>query len=236
MGTFRLNPKTKEKFTRGDFNEDGSKRFLSYRTSHVKKDGYFAERWLSKEKFELEVERLSDAQRHRQNENRTSPLPKRINPDTGKHFKPGDMDHDGRYFIGYNSGGKSNGGFRAEKWASKQSWIRARIGLSYYKMRNRAEDKEIPINIDIEYLYSIFPIETMLCPILDIEMSFAGDRSNSPSIDRLQPDLGYVKGNVVWVSMLANIVKRERTPAQLRQIADWIEKQPIYRAYINRSV
>ena len=71
----------------------------------------------------------------------------------------------------------------------------------------------------------------MKCPILETEMDLGGDRFTSPSIDRLKPELGYTKGNAVWVSFLANIVKRERTPSQLRRIAEWIEEQPIYKKY-----
>ena len=75
----------------------------------------------------------------------------------------------------------------------------------------------------------------MKCPILDTEMSFAGDNYTSPSVDRLVPTLGYTKGNVTWFSLLENVVKRERTNSQLRRIADWIEEQPIYEKYYGIS-
>ena len=68
----------------------------------------------------------------------------------------------------------------------------------------------------------------MRCLILDIEIDFAGKRRSSPSVDRLIPELGYIRGNVIWVSLLANVVKKDRTPIELRLIADWIEKQPVY--------
>ena len=73
----------------------------------------------------------------------------------------------------------------------------------------------------------------MICPILEKKMEFGGgkNRSLSPSVDRLIPKKGYVKGNVSWVSLLANLVKNERTSTELRMIADWIERQEIYKEY-----
>ena len=64
-------------------------------------------------------------------------------------------------------------------------------------------------------------------------MEFGGgnDRSISPSVDRLIPEKGYVNGNVSWVSLLANLVKNERTSTELRMIADWIEQQEIYKEH-----
>ena len=234
MGIYRINPTTHEKFKRGDLSNDGKKIFHAYRTSHIKKDGYYAERWLSLDKFEKEKKRLLKYQQNQFAKNRSEKLPKRLNPETGQLFMPGDRDNNGHFFIGYQPGGKTYQGFMGEKWAStKNIWIRARIHNSLAKIKIRAAKKNIPINIDVDYLFEIFPLENMRCPILDTEMDFGGDSINSPSVDRLLPELGYIKGNVVWVSKLANIVKRELTVYQLRRIADWIEEQPIYKKYHN---
>ena len=228
MGQYRINISTNEKYKRGDWSEDGKKRFISYRTGHVKKDGFFAERWVSNEKFEEELVNFANKQRDRQSKNRKSNLPKRMNSETGKEFKPGEINSMGQYFIGYISGGRTASGYRGESWGTKDAWIRARVGNTFSKIQKRAVENNIPIDIDIDYLYAIFPLDTMKCPILETEMNFAGEKLTSPSVDRLVPKLGYTKGNVVWVSLLANVVKRERTPAQLRRIAEWIEEQPIY--------
>jgi hypothetical protein len=231
MGKKRINPSTNKYFERGDLSEDREKKFFSYRTNHIKKDGFFAERWFALDKFEEELNKLANAQRSRQAQNQQSNLPKRINPETGNEFKSGEINSSGQYFIGYIAGGKTAEGYRGESWGTKEAWLRVRVGNTFGKISKRASEKEIPIDIDIDYLFEIFPIENMRCPILDIEMNFAGDRFTSPSVDRLSPDLGYTKGNVAWVSLLANVVKRERTPFQLRRIADWIEEQPIYKKY-----
>ena len=48
---------------------------------------------------------------------------------------------------------------------------------------------------------------------------------NSPSIDKIRPELGYVIGNVAIMSAKANSMKMDAsTPEELRMVADWLEK------------
>ena len=56
-------------------------------------------------------------------------------------------------------------------------------------------------------------------------MSWFGDSNSSPSIDRIVPELGYVEGNVAWISKKANTLKLNRSPQMLRKIADWIDSK-----------
>ena len=67
------------------------------------------------------------------------------------------------------------------------------------------------------------------CPVLGIELDYGrksrGGRENSPSIDRLDPDRGYVADNVSVVSAVANRIKSNAEAATIRQVADWLESQ-----------
>ena len=67
------------------------------------------------------------------------------------------------------------------------------------------------------------------CPVLGIELDYGpkgrGGSENSPSIDRLDPDRGYVAGNVSVVSAVANRIKSNAEAATIRQVADWLESQ-----------
>ena len=59
------------------------------------------------------------------------------------------------------------------------------------------------------------------CPYLGIPI-FVGDGrpvDNSPSLDRLDPELGYVRGNVIVVSFRANHIKSDATSGELERIA-----------------
>lgn len=46
----------------------------------------------------------------------------------------------------------------------------------------------------------------------------------SAHLDRLDPNKGYVIGNVSWISGRANRIKYNATVEELRAIADWMER------------
>lgn len=65
----------------------------------------------------------------------------------------------------------------------------------------------------------------LVCPILGIELDyFAGStQENSPSFDRIDNSIGYVKGNVQIVSWRANRIKNNGTSSEHRKIADYLD-------------
>ena len=56
-------------------------------------------------------------------------------------------------------------------------------------------------NIDFEYMMSIFP-DNRKCPVFGFQMHFKGNLDYTPTIDRINPYEGYVKGNVIWISII----------------------------------
>ncbi len=91
-------------------------------------------------------------------------------------------------------------------------WLRA--------LKGRAGYKGIPFNLSVDDLDM-----PLVCPLLGILLVWKpsgtgnGPNPDSPSVDRLIPELGYVKGNVRIISHLANRMKDCATPAQLREFA-----------------
>ena len=59
------------------------------------------------------------------------------------------------------------------------------------------------------------------CPYLNILIITDNDckRDDSPTLDRVVPHLGYVKGNVEVISERANRIKNDATPEELLRIA-----------------
>lgn len=226
----RINPQTNSIFKRGDFNEDGTKRFWSYKTNHINQDGYFSISWKLASEYSSEKHAYNKKQRALSDSNAAAQYPKRLNPETNRPFAMGDIRDDGFIFCSYASRGKVAGNFRGELWARPDAYLKHRVGLTLGKIENRAVKKNLECNLTLEYLIQILP-DGMLCPILGVEMKFGGNVENSPSVDRLFPHHGYTIGNVTWVSKLANTFKSDRTPSELRQIANWIEDQPIWRKY-----
>lgn len=63
------------------------------------------------------------------------------------------------------------------------------------------------------------------CPLLDIPIITTSScvTDNSPSLDRIIPELGYIPNNIIVISFKANTIKQRATPDELRMIADRLE-------------
>lgn len=74
----------------------------------------------------------------------------------------------------------------------------------YWRTKRRSEKEGHPFNLDLEDI--IIP---KYCPILGIELDrYEGfDNFNVPSIDKIIPELGYIKGNIRIISKKANMMK-----------------------------
>ena len=62
-----------------------------------------------------------------------------------------------------------------------------------------------------------------ICPVLGIPLynSLGRWSANSPSLDRRDNTIGYVKGNVFVISHRANRLKSDATVAELQALADY---------------
>ncbi len=93
------------------------------------------------------------------------------------------------------------------------------------KLKTKSRKNKIPYDLDGKYLQSIYP-EDGKCPALNVEMK-AGSDSDwrlSPSVDRIDPSGGYVRGNVIWISWLANCIKSSATPKQIVAVGEFYKQ------------
>jgi len=60
-----------------------------------------------------------------------------------------------------------------------------------------------------------------VCPVFGVELDWGMGslNGNSPSLDRIDSTKGYIKGNVMMISHLANTMKQNVTPEQLKQFS-----------------
>lgn len=86
--------------------------------------------------------------------------------------------------------------------------------------RAQGRAKAAGITFDIELNDIIIPTH---CPVLGIELNVGSGlhSDNSPSLDRIIPDNGYTKGNVIVVSWRANRIKCDATPTELVKLAEF---------------
>ena len=92
--------------------------------------------------------------------------------------------------------------------------------LSRAKMRSKA--KGLNFNLDLDDI--IIP---EFCPVFGIKLEKAktkGPQDSSPSLDRIRPHLGYVKGNVWVISNKANIMKSNATVDEIEHLAQVLRR------------
>lgn len=88
------------------------------------------------------------------------------------------------------------------------------------RARRRAKDLGLEFNLTPEDVF----IPTH-CPVLLIPLERAStDRDASPSLDRINNDLGYIKGNVVVVSFKANRIKSNASFEDLQKVVEYYAK------------
>jgi hypothetical protein len=94
----------------------------------------------------------------------------------------------------------------------------------FYHASSRAKKQNLPFNISIEDVRSVFPKDG-LCPILRIPLEFSSKLTiNTPSLDKIKPTKGYVKGNIIILSMKANMIKSNiDDPEVFRRLANLLE-------------
>lgn len=109
---------------------------------------------------------------------------------------------------------------------SNSVWYKRASGIFY-----AARKQNVPVGFKtvVELAAHVLSIKPARCPVFDkpfVERG-AGFSQWSPSIDKVDPRKGYVKGNIQVISMLANCMKRDATPAQLKQFAHWVLKEKL---------
>ena len=92
------------------------------------------------------------------------------------------------------------------------------------RCQKRSLEDNLEFNITWEDLKALYVEE---CPILKIPLNWnscsEGRDEHTPSVDKIIPELGYVKGNIRIISNLANMMKSYASKEQLLTFAENIE-------------
>jgi len=109
------------------------------------------------------------------------------------------------------------------RW-EKQNPVKMQTAYMTCSARYRAKSRGLKFNIDTDYVRSLV---TSHCPVLGVPLEWSCCRDttgrplpNSPSLDRIDPSKGYVRGNVWIISNKANIIKSNATHEELRLVTE----------------
>lgn len=88
--------------------------------------------------------------------------------------------------------------------------------------KSRAKKNNLPFNLDIDDI--VLP---EVCPILGIKLEFNKGvcKDNSYSIDKIDPNPGYVKGNIQIISFRANRMKSNATLEEVEMLYKYLMKE-----------
>ena len=91
----------------------------------------------------------------------------------------------------------------------------------FYGAKGRAKKEGCAFNLDPEDIRI-----PEVCPILGIKLVRGNGRvvEASPSVDRIVPSLGYVKGNIQIISFKANTIKSNATLDEIEKVAAFLRK------------
>jgi hypothetical protein len=91
--------------------------------------------------------------------------------------------------------------------------------IMYHNAKRRSKEFGLPFDLD----WKAIEIPDV-CPVLGIPMfkGAAGGCENSPSLDRIHPEKGYVNGNVTVISAKANRLKNDGTLEDFQAIVRYL--------------
>ena len=125
-----------------------------------------------------------------------------------------------------NGGTNGNHKFCSEECLKASTYRNQRLRWQYRVeqltggARTRAKKKGVPFDITTKYMKKLY---TGKCDVTDTEFDLTPDGSrinkNAPSIDRICPELGYVKGNVRFVTAHLNVAMSEYGLEALQELA-----------------
>ena len=126
-----------------------------------------------------------------------------------------------------------NRALRAKRWykdnkerADHQEKARKKTNWSLYtviRLKAKAKQKQLPFDLteaDIQ--------QPQYCPVLGLELVYRPNGylrcPEMATIDRMDPKLGYVKGNVHTISSKANRLKNNATLEEMEAIMDYMKR------------
>jgi len=174
-------------------------------------------------------------------------------PEFVREHKRGDVRDDGKVFESYRyvggkvyerwctpeqlSARKAAANVAARAWGAREEnrpLVKAYAAKSNHERRQkdvrpfllvaaRARAKKSGVEFSIEI--GDIPVPRV-CPVLGIpiHVGTGSQTDNSPSIDRIDPSIGYVKGNVAVISRRANRIKNDATEAELRKVLEYVRR------------
>lgn len=148
--------------------------------------------------------------------------------ENSKKWRNNNRDTIKQYYINNKDHMKQNMMMRYRQLKTDEPWV-----IMYKAIKQRAKSKKMDFDLTPEYIKSIW---SDTCPVLGIplysaifesgqsrEKCKAKPMKNSPTMDRIDSNKGYIQGNVCIMSYRANMIKNCGTLEEHRKIVDFFK-------------
>lgn len=90
--------------------------------------------------------------------------------------------------------------------------------------RAKKDGTKVGFSSAMELATYIKEISPAKCPVFNIKFTERGHGFSKwgPSVDKINPKLGYVRGNIQIISVMANCMKRDASKKELKMFANWV--------------
>jgi hypothetical protein len=87
-------------------------------------------------------------------------------------------------------------------------------GAFWFNLKTHAEKRNHSFDIEIDYAWNLFLKQKRKCALSGVDLQFSrrfteNKLLQTASLDRIDSNYGYIKGNVQWVHKLVNIMKHK---------------------------
>lgn len=100
---------------------------------------------------------------------------------------------------------------------TKEELLHYRATQLYHNAKNRAKKKNLDFNLTLKWIKK--RLKKNKCQATNIKFSTEANSPYSPSLDRIQPELGYIKANTQMVIINYNKMKSSHTEESAIRIA-----------------
>lgn len=77
----------------------------------------------------------------------------------------------------------------------------------WHSLQRGAKKRNIKFEIDIQYCWDLFLKQERKCKLSGVELEFGKQSLYKASLDRINPNMGYIIGNVQWINRTINMCK-----------------------------
>ena len=102
-------------------------------------------------------------------------------------------------------------------------------GRYFSQLKRGANSRNLDFDVSIEYIWNLFLEQGRICKMTKLPIKFGTTAENkskeqTASLDRIDPSIGYVDGNLQWVHQDVNFAKQSLTQEKFIKLCKLVAK------------